>query len=88
MSALLLKVVSCDYIRARQTTAIVFNNDGKAFCHDWVIPSLGLIATDRFGILPSETTCMLAIIFAMHNLLILGVLQGAKWSSSLHMDVC
>ena len=58
-------MVSYDYIRACRTTAIVFNNDAKA-CYDRVIPSLGLMATEHFGILSSAATCMLAIIFAMH----------------------
>ncbi len=48
-SVLLLKVLSHDYLRLTRTNAAVFNNDARA-CYDCIIPSLGLAATERFGI--------------------------------------
>lgn len=45
LSALLLKVLSYDYIRLRCTTAVIFNNNAKACC-DRIVPSLGLMATE------------------------------------------
>ena len=57
LSALLLKVLSYDYIRLRRITAVIFNNDAKA-CYDRIVPSLGLMATERFGIPKSaENAC-------------------------------
>jgi hypothetical protein len=64
----------------------LFNNAAKA-CYDRAIPSLGLMATEHFGILSSAATCMLAIIFAMPFLvrMVYGVsphLLCHQWQSS------
>ncbi len=48
-SALILKTLSYDFSRLTRTNIAVFNNDAKA-CYDRVIPSLGLMATERLGI--------------------------------------
>ena len=60
-SALLLKTLSYDFIRYTRLNAIIFNNDAKA-CFDRIIPSIGLMATERLGMPPTATASMLAII--------------------------
>ena len=63
-SALLLKTLSYDYIRYTRLNAIIFNNDAKA-CFDRIIPSIGLMATERLGMPPTASACMLATIQGM-----------------------
>ena len=63
-SALLLKTLSYDYIRYTRLNAIIFNNDAKA-CFDRIIPSIGLMATERLGKPPTASSCMLATIQGM-----------------------
>lgn len=65
LSALILKTVSYDYIRIKRTKAVIFNNDAKA-CFDRIIPSHGLMATERLGMPKSAAKCMLAIILAIN----------------------
>ena len=47
-SALPLKTISYDYLCYTRQNAIIFDNDPKA-CFDRIIPSLGLMATERLG---------------------------------------
>ena len=63
-SALILKTLSYDYIRYTCLNAIIFNNDAKA-CFDRIIPSIGLMATERLGMPPTASACMLATIQGM-----------------------
>ncbi len=63
-SALLLKALSYDFLCLTCSPAIVFNNDAKA-CYDRVVPSLGLMATERLGMHATAATSMLATIFSM-----------------------
>ena len=63
-SALLLEVLSYDYIRYTQLNAIIFKNNAKA-CFDRIIPSIGLIATERVGMPPTASACMLTTIQGM-----------------------
>jgi hypothetical protein len=63
-SALLLKTLSYDYICYTCLNAIIFNNDAKA-CFDRIIPSIGLMATERLSMPPTATASMLAIIKGM-----------------------
>ena len=64
-SALLLKTISYDYLHFTQHNAIIFDNDAKA-CLDRIIPSLGLMATERLGMPQQATASMLATIKGMH----------------------
>ena len=64
-SAILLKTVSYDYLCCTWHNAIIFENDAKA-CFDRIIPSLGLIATERLGMPQQATASMLATIKGMH----------------------
>ena len=64
-SALLLKSLSYDYIRCSCLNAVIFNNDAKA-CFVRIIPSIGLMATERLGIPPTTSACMLATIQGMN----------------------
>ena len=63
-SALLSKTLSYDCIRYTRLNAIIFNNDAKA-CFDRIIPSIGLMATERLGMPPTASACMLATIQGM-----------------------
>ena len=63
-SALLLKTISYDYLRYTRHNAIMFDNDAKA-CFDRIIPSFGLMATERLGMPQSATKSMLATIKGM-----------------------
>ena len=63
-SALLLKTLSYNYIRYTCLNAIIFNNDAKA-CFYRIIPSIGLMATERLGMPSTATASMLAIIKGM-----------------------
>jgi hypothetical protein len=63
-SALLLKTLSYNYIRYTRLHAIIFNNDAKA-CFDRIIPSIGLMASERLGMPSTATASMLAIIKGM-----------------------
>jgi hypothetical protein len=63
-SALLLKTISYDYLRYTCHNAIIFDNDAKV-CFDRIIPSLGLMATERLGMPQSATKSMLATIKGM-----------------------
>ena len=60
-SALLLKTLSYNYIRYTRLNAIISNNDTKA-CFDRVIPSIGLMASERLGMPPTASACLLATI--------------------------
>ena len=63
-SALLLKTLSYDYIRYTRLNAIIFKNNAKA-CFDRIIPSIGLMATERLGMPPTASACMLTTIHWM-----------------------
>jgi hypothetical protein len=63
-SPLLLKVLSYDYLRHTRHAAIIFNNDAKA-CYDRIVPSLGLMASERFGMSRPAAQCMLSTIKTM-----------------------
>ena len=60
-SALLLKTISYDYLCYTCHNAIILDNDAKA-CFDRIIPSLGLMATERLGMPLSAIKSMLATI--------------------------
>ena len=60
-SALLLKSLSYDYIRYTRLNAIILNNDTKA-CFDRIISSIGLMATERLGMPPTTSACMMTTI--------------------------
>ena len=64
-SALLLKTISYDYLCYTRQNAIIFDNDANA-CFDRIIPSLGLMSTERLGMPATATTSMLATITGMH----------------------
>ena len=64
-SALLLKTIFYNYLHFTRHNAIIFDNDAKA-CFDRIIPSLGLMATERLGMPQQATASMLATIKGMH----------------------
>ena len=63
-SALFL-TISYEHLRFTWYNAIIFDNDAKA-CFDRIIPSLGLMATERLGMPQQATTSVLATMKGMH----------------------
>jgi len=62
--ALLLKVLSYDYIRYRREESAVFNNDAKG-CYDRIIPCYGMACSRRLGVPLPAIRMMLSALFSM-----------------------